>query len=152
MAKNRLNDFDTTAANNSDVAGVGILGTNKPRNLDDAIRALMALLADWREGTSLNATANFNDPTDTTKVFALSGANIPTSTTRSLDVEALYQGNLRGSVPRLITAYNTAGSHTHTFATSTVKYQLVAVASGGGSGAVDGQGASTGGCSAGGNS
>jgi hypothetical protein len=90
MAKNRINDFSTTAASNTDIAGVGILGTNKPANLDDAIRALMALLADWREGTSLNATANFNDPTDTTKVFALSGANIPTATTRSIDAEALY--------------------------------------------------------------
>lgn len=90
MTKNRLNDFDTTAASNTDVAGVGIQGSDKPSNLDDAIRALMALLADWREGTSLEATANFNDPTDTTKVFAFSGANIPTATTRSIDAEALY--------------------------------------------------------------
>lgn len=152
MAKNRLNDFDTTASNNSDVAGVGILGTNKPSNLDDAIRALMALLADWREGTSLDDSANFNDPTDSTKVFALSGAEIPTATTRSIDVEGVYQLLLRGSVPRLITAYATAGNHTHTFADSTVKFKLVAVASGGGSGAVDGQGAGTGGSTAGGNS
>ena len=90
MAKNRLNDFSTTAADNTDVGGVGIRGLDKPSNLDDGMRKIMAILADWREGTSLKATANFNDSTDTTKVFAFSGANIPTATTRSIDAEALY--------------------------------------------------------------
>lgn len=159
MAKNRLNDFDTTAANNSDVAGVGILGTNKPRNLDDAIRALMALLADWREGTSLNATAAFNDPTDASKTFAFSGANIPTSTDRDIDAEALYDFSQaatdiletaarRGAAT--VTAHTASG--THTFATTTNYYMIVAVGGGGGSGAVDGTGAGDGASTAGGNS
>jgi hypothetical protein len=152
MAKTRLNDFSQTAADNADVAGVGILGSNKPSNLDDAFRALMAIIANWREGTSLNATANFNDPTDISKTFEFSGANIPTATNREIDVEAVHDALERGAVPSVITTYTAPGAHTHTFADATIKFQIFAVGGGGGGGGVDGQGVGTGASTAGANS
>lgn len=150
MAKNRINDFSQTAASNTDVGGVGIQGSDSPRNLDDAFRMLMAIIADWREGTSLNATASFNDPTDVTKTFAFSGANIPTGTDREIDIEEVHDLFEASTAPRLITAYTASG--THTFDTKTKKYMLFAVGGGGGSGAVDGQNTGTGASTAGGNS
>jgi hypothetical protein len=42
MAKNNVLEYDLTAANNSDIASVGILGTNSPANMDNALRELMA--------------------------------------------------------------------------------------------------------------
>lgn len=42
MAKNSIADWSTTAADNTDIGGVGITGNNLPSNLDDAIRTLMA--------------------------------------------------------------------------------------------------------------
>lgn len=153
MAINTLNELSQTPANNVDYKGVGIQGTNKPSNLDDAERAFGSMVADWIAGDApIYDTADFCNTTDPTKVARLDTENQPTATNRDLDTEAIYQLLLRGSVPRLITAYATAGNHTHTFADSTVKFKLVAVASGGGSGAVDGQGAGTGGSTAGGNS
>jgi hypothetical protein len=150
MAKNRLNDFSTDADSNTDVSGVGIQGSNLPSNLDNAIRALMAQIAAWRDGTTLKDTANFNDPDDSSKTFRFDAGNIPTATARVIDIEDVYDLFADSTAPRLITAYTASG--THTFDTKTKKYMLFAVGSGGGSGAVDGQGAGTGGCSAGGNS
>jgi hypothetical protein len=159
MPKSRLNDFSTTADDNTDISGIGIQGNNLPSNLDNAIRALMAQIAAWREGTSLEDSATFNDPTDSTKVFRFDGANIPTGTTREIDAEKLFDiasvstdvidVAARRGAPT-ITAYTASG--THTFDTDTNYFMVVAIGAGGGSGAVDGQGASTGGCSAGGNS
>lgn len=44
MAKNSFLDWDTTASNNTDVGGIGILGTNAVNNFDDALRTIMAQL------------------------------------------------------------------------------------------------------------
>jgi hypothetical protein len=90
MPKSRLNDFSTTADDNTDIGGIGIQGSNLPSNLDNAIRELMKQIAAWREGTALEDSATFNDPTDSTKVFRFDGENIPTGTTREIDAEALY--------------------------------------------------------------
>lgn len=46
MAKTSVIDFSTTAINNADVNGVGILGTDAASNMDDAIRAFMKLTAE----------------------------------------------------------------------------------------------------------
>lgn len=90
MPKDRLNDWSRTAANNSDIGGIGILGSNSPRNLDDAFREIMAQVADWRVNTSLDDTASFNNEDDDTKTFRFTGENIPTATEREIDAEALY--------------------------------------------------------------
>lgn len=153
MTINTLNELSQTPAENVDFKGVGIQGSNKPSNLDDAERAFASMVADWIAGDApIFDTADFCNEADPTKVAGLDTSDQPTSTNRRLNTEAVYQLLLRGSVPRLVTAYDTAGNHTHTFADSTVKFKLVAVASGGGSGAVDGQNTGTGGSSAGGNS
>lgn len=44
MAKNTFLDFDTSAAGNTDIAGIGILGSNAVQNFDNAFRSLMAIL------------------------------------------------------------------------------------------------------------
>ena len=49
MAKNAVGDWSTTAANNTDVGGIGITGGNLPSNLDDALREIMAQIATYRD-------------------------------------------------------------------------------------------------------
>ncbi|WP_259669098.1 hypothetical protein [Rhizobium lentis] len=44
MAKNDFLSWDTTAAANTDIGGIGILGSNAVNNFDDAFRTLMAQL------------------------------------------------------------------------------------------------------------
>ncbi|MDR9808213.1 hypothetical protein [Rhizobium hidalgonense] len=44
MAKNDFLSWDTTPANNADLGGIGILGSNAVKNFDDAFRTLMAQL------------------------------------------------------------------------------------------------------------
>lgn len=152
MAKNRLNDFSTTADSNTDITGIGIQGTNSPSNLDDAIRALMKVLADWRDGTTLKDTANFNDPDDATKVFRTDAGNIPTATTRVIDAERAYQIVTGGARPLAQTFLQSAGSGTHTFNTKADYYRVFMMGAGGDGGNADGQGAGTGAAASGGNS
>lgn len=67
MAKNTFLDWDPTASNNTDIAGIGILGTNAVRNFDDAFRTLMAQLRAGVDGEVVyavkagNYTALAND-------------------------------------------------------------------------------------------
>lgn len=67
MAKNTFYDWDTTASNNTDVGGIGILGTNAVSNFDDALRTVMAQLRAGVDGEvvyaakSGNYTAVLND-------------------------------------------------------------------------------------------
>ncbi|MBB5040798.1 phage tail protein [Shinella fusca] len=44
MAKSTFLDFSTTAGDNTDCGGIGILGTNSVSNFDNAFRTLMAIL------------------------------------------------------------------------------------------------------------
>ncbi|QIG72939.1 hypothetical protein EVB98_017 [Rhizobium phage RHph_N3_2] len=67
MAKNSFLDWDPTASNNTDIGGVGILGTNAVSNFDDAFRTLMAQLRSGVDGKVVytakagNYTAVAND-------------------------------------------------------------------------------------------
>lgn len=56
MAKNSFLDWDTTASNNTDVAGIGIQGTNLPSNFDNALRTIMAQLRSGVDGEVVYAT------------------------------------------------------------------------------------------------
>jgi len=44
MAKNSFLEFSTTAGDNTDIGGIGILGTNAVSNFDNAFRTIMAIL------------------------------------------------------------------------------------------------------------
>lgn len=56
MAKNAVTDWDTTAANNTDVGGVNIQGSAPVSNMDDALRTIMAQIATFRTGASFTGT------------------------------------------------------------------------------------------------
>jgi len=60
MAKNSFLDWDTTASNNSDIGGIGILGTNAVSNFDDAFRTAMAQLRAGVDGEVVYATKSSN--------------------------------------------------------------------------------------------
>ena len=150
MSKDKITDYSTTSASNTDLGGISLLGTASPRVIKSYMPELMAQLADMNAGTPLDDTFTRQDPDDNTKQFREDAVNIPTGTTRVIDAEYVYQIVERGGTPRLITAYVASG--THTFNTATKYFQIVAVGGGGGSGGVDGTGAGNAGGSAGGNS
>lgn len=153
MAKTRLNDFDTVAANNTDVGNVGIQGSNVPSNLDDALRSLMSIIKAWVAGTPVYDTANFCDPDDTSKVFRIDAGNIATATTRTFDAEHLYQVDSLGPRPITTTYYTSAASaQPHTFNTKAKYYRVFLMGAGGDGGNVDGQTPDAAGSASGGNS
>lgn len=50
MSKNSIADYDTSAASNTDIAGINIDEGCDPAGINDAIRTLMAHLASYRDG------------------------------------------------------------------------------------------------------
>lgn len=83
MAKNDVRSWDVVASNNSDIAGIGILGTNQVSNFDGALRTVMAQIADVDGGVQpVNDTWTFCDPADTTKRGRFDCVGITTATTR----------------------------------------------------------------------
>jgi hypothetical protein len=56
MAKNAVTDWDTTAANNTDIGGISIQGTAPVSNFDDAVRTIMAQIATFRTAASFTGT------------------------------------------------------------------------------------------------
>lgn len=85
MAKNNVRDWDATASNNTDIAGIGIQGTNLPSNFDNALRTVMAQVAAVDAGTEpVNDTWTFCDPVDTTKRVRIDAGTVATATTRVL--------------------------------------------------------------------
>ena len=74
MAKTKISEYDSTAANNTDVDGVNLAEGCPPSGINNAIREVMAHLKDWQSGVSgdglsssgtitssgtLNVTGNF---------------------------------------------------------------------------------------------
>ena len=51
MAKNKISEFSSTAANNADIAGINIAEGCAPSGINNAIRELMAQLKDQQTGT-----------------------------------------------------------------------------------------------------
>lgn len=85
MAKNNIRDYDTSAAGNTDIGGIGVQGTNAVSNFDGAFRELMSQLADWNSGASpVSDTATFCDPADATKEVRLDAGGVSAGTTRVL--------------------------------------------------------------------
>jgi len=67
MAKNKISQFDSTAANNTDIDGINIGEGMLPSNVNNALRALMATIKDFQTGADNddltiggNITANNN--------------------------------------------------------------------------------------------
>jgi hypothetical protein len=68
MAKTKISEFSTTAADNTDITNINIAEGCSPANLNNAVRSLMALLKDQQTGSSgdpftvagtFNATGGF---------------------------------------------------------------------------------------------
>ena len=58
MAKTRISEYDSTAANNTDVDGINIAESCPPSGINNAIREVMAHLKDFQTGTSGDSFAN----------------------------------------------------------------------------------------------
>jgi hypothetical protein len=52
MAKTKISEYDSTAANNTDVDGINIAESCPPSGINNAIREVMAHLKDFQSGTS----------------------------------------------------------------------------------------------------
>jgi len=102
MAKTKISEFSSTAADNTDVTNINIAEGCSPANVNNAIRSLMALLKDQQTGASgdpftvagtFNATGAFQlDGTAGASGQALvsaGGANTPTWTSISTFVTGM---------------------------------------------------------------
>lgn len=87
MAKDRLNDYSTSAASNTDIGGIGIQGTNAVSNFDGGFRELMSQIADWIAGNApVKDTANFCDPSDNTKTFRFDAGLLSAANPRTISI------------------------------------------------------------------
>lgn len=85
MAKDTVRSWDTVASNNTDIAGIGIQGSNAVSNFDGALRTVMKQIADVDGGVEpLNDTFTLCDPADSTKRVRIDAGTVATGTTRVL--------------------------------------------------------------------
>jgi hypothetical protein len=112
MAKSKISEYSTTALSNSDVGGIGILGTNLPENFDNALREIMKQIADLNTGASfIHDTYKIADSDAETKLAKFDAGSITAGQTRTFtfpdkdgtfaiaaDVLALSGGTLTGFV------------------------------------------------------
>lgn len=83
MAKDNVADWDTTAANNTDVGGISIAGTAPPSNIDNGIREIMAQI---RSDVPILATPN----TFTKTQKWAKGADVASATALTLGDDGNY--------------------------------------------------------------
>ena len=88
MAKTAINQYSTTASSNTDIDSVDLgEGTMVPSDVNNAIREVMAHLADVNAGNEvIDDTFTLADPTDNTKEFRFDGEGVTTGNTRVLTV------------------------------------------------------------------
>ena len=88
MAKTKISEYDVSAANNTDVDSIDLgEGTMVPSDVNNALRMIMAHLADMNDGVSaIQDTFTLSDPTDDTKQVRFDAVNITTGNTRVLTV------------------------------------------------------------------
>lgn len=82
MAKNTVDDWDTTAANNTDIAGIPVSNSTQIVQLDNIVQQLMAQV----KAFFASALFRLRDSTDQTKKAAFDLSGITTATTRTLVV------------------------------------------------------------------
>lgn len=97
MAKTKISEYDVSAANNTDVDSIDLgEGTMVPSDVNNALRMIMAHLADMNDGVSaIKDTFTLSDPTDDTKQVRFDAVNITTGNTRVLtapDADATIAG------------------------------------------------------------
>ena len=78
MAKTKISEFSSTAADNTDITNINIAEGCSPANLNNSIRSLMALLKDQQTGTSgdpftVAGTLVSSGQVDITGAFRLDG-------------------------------------------------------------------------------
>jgi hypothetical protein len=67
MAKNSVTDYDTTAANNAEVGGIAIEGSDNVANFDNALREIMSHIADGTTMKTHVGLANVDNTPDADK-------------------------------------------------------------------------------------
>jgi hypothetical protein len=84
MAKNSVTDYDTTAANNTDVGGISIEGSDNVANFDNALREIMKQIADLNTGVSfIHDTYKIADSDAETKLAKFDASSITAGQTRT---------------------------------------------------------------------
>lgn len=88
MAKTKISEYDVSASNNTDIDSIDTgEGTMVPSDVNNAIRELMAHLADMNDGVSaIQDTFTLSDPTDDTKRVRFDAVGVTTGNTRVLTV------------------------------------------------------------------
>ena len=104
MAKTKISEFSTTAADNTDITNINIAEGCSPANVNNAIRSLMSLLKNQQDGSS-------GDPFTVAGTLVASGQAIASGT---LNVTGAFQldGTAGGSGQVLLSA---GGSNTPTW-------------------------------------
>ena len=88
MAKTKISQYDASASNNTDIDSIDLgEGTMVPSDVNNALREVMAHLADMNAGTSaIQDTFTLSDPTDDTKQVRFDAVGVTTGNTRVLTV------------------------------------------------------------------
>jgi hypothetical protein len=81
MAKSAVTQWDTTAANNTDVGGIAIQGTSPISNFDNAMREIMAQIATFNTGATFTGTTTLG-------VISASSSSTTLATMTSTDAGA----------------------------------------------------------------
>jgi len=104
MAKTKISEFSSTAADNTDITNINIAEGCSPANVNNAVRSLMALLKDQQTGTS-------NDPFTVAGTLVASGQAVSSGT---LNVTGAFQldGTAGASGQALVSA---GGANTPTW-------------------------------------
>ena len=86
MAKTKISEYDATAGNNTDLDSINLQeNVMIPSDINNALRELMAHLADMNDGTSaIQDTFAISDPADDTKQIRFDAGSITTANTRVL--------------------------------------------------------------------
>lgn len=114
MAKNTIRDWSTTASNNTDLAGIGIQGTNAVSNFDGGLRELMKQVADVDEGVQpMNDTFTVCDPADSTKRARIDAGSVTAGQTRVITAPD-FNLDLAGVWDMTKTTISAAASYTKT--------------------------------------
>jgi hypothetical protein len=103
MAKNKISEFSSTPANNTDIAGINIAEGCAPSGINNAIRELMAQLKDQQsgaDGDSFTVGGNLS-VTGTTTLTGTTAAPTPTfgDSTTKVATTAFVQAALAAAYP-----------------------------------------------------
>lgn len=129
MAKNKISEYSSTSANNTDISNINIAEGCSPANLNNAVRTLMAQLKDQQAGTSGdpftvggNLTVTGTTTLSTALPVASGGTGATTDTGARTALSAAKSGansditSITGLTTPLTTAQGGTGTSSTTFA------------------------------------